>query len=138
MTVRGRLSWRGVVILAGASYGFIGIVFGLPSTHVRIWRLAAWAVSGVVYISHLAYERYWLGARPLTTATHVAMAVAIGAFLLAVGATVHAAMVSSHAPYWRFGLALILWPIITAAPAFVVALVQALVLSQLPINRLRS
>jgi hypothetical protein len=67
---------------------------------------------------------------------HVAMAVAIGAFLLAVGATVHAAMVSSHAPYWRFALALILWPIITAAPAFVVALVLALVLSRLSINRL--
>ncbi len=80
MTARVHLSWLGVAILAGASYGFIGIVFGLPSSHVRIWRLAAWAVSGVVYMCHLAYERYWLGALPLTTAPHVAVAVAIGVF----------------------------------------------------------
>jgi hypothetical protein len=136
MTARVHLSWVGVAILAGASYGFIGIVFGLPSSHVRIWRLAAWAVSGVVYMCHLAYERSWVGALPLTTATHVAVAVAIGGFLLAVGATVHAATVSSHAPYWRFVVALILWPIITAVPAFFVALVLTSVLSRLSMNRL--
>jgi len=135
MTVGARLTWL-AVILAGAFYGFVGIVFGLPSSHVRIWRLAAWAVSGVIFICHIAYEQYWLSSRPLTTAAHAALAVASGAFLLAVGATVHAAMVSSHAPYWRFGIAFIAWPIITAAPAFVVALLFAWLLSSFSLNRL--
>jgi len=130
-----RLSWLVVVVLAGASYGFIGIVFALPSTHVRMWRLAAWIASGIVYAAHITYERYQLHNRPLTTALHAAAAVALGAFLLAVGATVHAAMVPSHAPFWRFRIALVVWPIITAVPAFVVAFIFASLLTRLPGNR---
>jgi len=34
-------------------------------------------------------------------------------------------MVPSHAPYWRHLLALVAWPVLTAVPAFVVALVTA-------------
>src|SRR5262249_44555215 len=112
MILGGLMTWL-VLTLAGACYGFIGIVFALPSSPVRIWRLAAWPLSGVVYICHIAYERYWVGSRPLRIATHAAMAVAIGGFLLAAGATVHAAMLPSHAPYWRFRMALIVWPLIT-------------------------
>ena len=63
------------------------------------------------------------------------MAVALGAFLLAVNATMHAAMVPSHAPYWRFLLALVVWPVVTALPAFVVALAVAAVLARLPTKR---
>ena len=57
---------------------------------------------------------------------------ALGAFLLAAAATVHAATSASHAPYWLFLLALVLWPIITALPAFLVALVAGAVLARLP------
>ena len=64
------------------------------------------------------------------------MAVALGAFLLAVAATVHAMMVSSHAPYWRFLVALVVWPIVTALPAFLVALAVAALLARLPTKRL--
>src|SRR5207249_11455698 len=62
---------------------------------------------------------------PRITASHAALAVALGAFLLAVAATVHAVMVPSHAPYWRHLLALVAWPLLTGVPAFVVALVAA-------------
>ena len=62
---------------------------------------------------------------------HSAAAVALGAFLLAAAATFHAATAASHAPYWQFLLALVLWPIITAVPAFLVALVTGAVLARL-------
>jgi hypothetical protein len=133
MAAYNRLSWLVAMMLAGLTYGFIGIVFAIPSSHVRLWRLAAWIASGIVYVSHIAYERYRLPKRPLITALH--SAVALGAFVLAVGATVHAAMVQSHIPYWRFRIALVVWPIITAAPAFIVALVFASLLTRLPSNR---
>jgi hypothetical protein len=135
MAAYNRLSWLVAMMLAGLTYGFIGIVFAVPSSHVRLWRLAAWIASGIVYVSHIAYERYRLHKRPLTTALHAAAAVALGAFVLAVGATVHAAMLPSHIPYWRFRIALVVWPIITAVPAFIVALVFASLLTWLPSNR---
>jgi ABC-type amino acid transport system permease subunit len=95
---------------------------------VRFWRLAAWAVSGVIYISHIAYEQFRLRNSRVATSVHAALAAALGGFLLAVGATVHAALTPTHAPYWRFRLALVVWPIITGVPAFFVALVITVVL----------
>ncbi len=126
-----RLSWLCIAVLAGVSYGFIGIVFAFPSAHARLWRLAAWIVSGVVYAAHLAYERYQFRNGPFTMALHATVAVALGAFLLAAGALTHAVLASSHAPYWRFCIALGAWPIITAVPAFLVALVIAFILTRL-------
>jgi hypothetical protein len=123
MSTDTRSSWRAVTVVVGFLYGSVGILFGLPSTHLRFWRLAAWAVSGVVYAGHIAYECYGLKSRAIKTAAHAAIAVAIGAFLLAVWASLHAAFVSSSAPYWRFLIALVAWPIITAVPAFLPALV---------------
>jgi hypothetical protein len=125
-----RLSWPVATIVAGVSYGFIGIVFAVPSFHVRAWRLAAWIISGAIFVTHIAYDRYGRHHSRLATALHASAAVALGAFLLAVGATVHAAMVPSHAPYWQYAVALVMWPLVTAVPAFLVALV----LSSLPVR----
>jgi hypothetical protein len=130
-----RSSWLAGAIIAGASYGLIGIVFALPSGHARIWRLAAWISSGVVYVLHVVYERYWRRHSILATTLHATLAVALGAFILAAGANIHATMVQSHAPYARLLLALVLWPIITAIPAFVVGLVFVSLLALLPISR---
>jgi hypothetical protein len=41
MAAYNRLSWLVAMMLAGLTYGFIGIVFAIPSSHVRLWRLAA-------------------------------------------------------------------------------------------------
>jgi hypothetical protein len=117
------------------AYGAIGIVFALPRSHALGWRWAAWAVSGVIYICHIVYERYWLGARALRIAAHVTLAVALGAFLLAVGALVHAVLVPAHAPFGRLLIALVAFPVIATVPAFVVALVLALVLSLSPAKK---
>jgi hypothetical protein len=131
-----RRHWIGAAILIGVSYGVIGVVFALPSDQVRTWRLAAWVVSAAVYAVHIGYELFRLHNSPRATALHAAMAVAVGAFLLAVAATVHKTIVVSQAPDWRFLLALVVWPIITAVPAFLVALVAGTVLARLPTKRL--
>ena len=141
MYASGRKSWVRAVILVGVVYFVVGFGFaavGNPaaSDQVRVrWRFAAWIVSAAVYAFHIAYD-FRLRNSPRVTALHAAMAVAIGAFLLAVAATVHAMMVPSHARYWRFLLALVLWPIITALPAFLMALTLAAVLARLPTKRL--
>jgi len=132
-----RKAWVRVVILLGIAYSVVGIVFGtLASPTVsgqsRVMRLAAWVVSAAVYAAHIGYERFRLGASARATAMHVAMAVALGAFLLAAAATVHSMIVASHAPYWRYLLALALWPIVTALPAFLVAFVAGALLGLLP------
>jgi hypothetical protein len=92
--------------------------------------------SGAVYAAHIVDEHFQLGSSPRATALHGAMAVALGAFLLAAAATVHAAMVPSLAPYGQFLLALVVWPVVTALPAFVVPLAAAAVLARFPIKRL--
>jgi vacuolar-type H+-ATPase subunit I/STV1 len=141
MNAPGRKSWVRVAILVGAVYFVIGFVFSALDPSVSdqlrfIWRLAAWIVSAAVYAAHIGYEHFRLGNSARAIALHAATAVAVGAFLLAVAATVHKSMGVSHAPYWRFLLALVVWPIITALPAFLVALVAAAVLARLPTKRL--
>ena len=43
----GRRAWIPEALIVGGIYLFVGRVFALPADHVRAWRLAAWAVSGV-------------------------------------------------------------------------------------------
>jgi hypothetical protein len=62
---------------------------------------------------------------------HAAIAVAIGAFALALAGMLHSGWAaSSIRPAWL--LALVLWPAFTAIPAFLVALMAAAVLARLP------
>jgi len=131
-----RKPWVRAAIIIGIVYSIVGIVFAAlanpsVSDHARVMRLAAWVASAAVYVAHIGYERYRLGASPLVIALHAAMAVALGAFMLAVAATVHSVTVESHAPYWRYLLALALWPIGAGLPAFLVALVAVAVLGRL-------
>jgi hypothetical protein len=128
-----------LALILAAWYFIIGYGSALldPSIPVKMrfpWRVAAWLACGVAYAAHILYLQFKFRKSPLGVALHAAMAVALGAFLLALAAAVHAAMVSSHAPYWQFLVALIVWPVITACPAFVVALSAAWVLGRLPGN----
>jgi hypothetical protein len=126
-----RPSWLGTSIVVGVLYGVVGIVFALPSTDVKLWRLVAWVASAAVYAAHIAYESFALRNPSTSTALHVAVAVAIGGFALAVAAIIHSLMVPPNYSRWRFVLALVLWPIITAVPAFLVALVIAALLGSI-------
>ncbi len=137
MDASSRKSWVPSAILIGLVYFVVGIVFAAlanssVSDVMRLrWRRAAWVVSAVVYAAHIGSEHFRLGNSHRATALHVATAVGLGAFLLAVSAVVHSAMAASHAPYWRFLLALFAWPTITALPAFLVALAASAVLARL-------
>jgi hypothetical protein len=104
-------------------YALVGITFALPTSHARAWRLAAWIVSGVAYAIHVGYERCWLRNSSLSAALHVALAAALGALGLAMGAIVHSLSVTTTSRHQRLLLiALVAWPVITGVPAFLVGL----------------
>jgi hypothetical protein len=126
-----RHAWVGAALFVGVVYFLIGRLFTLPATHVHGWRLAAWMVSGAAYAAHIGSEHFRLRNSPRATAVHVALAVAIGAFGLAVAGMIHSlSTASAIRPAWL--LAMIIWPAVTALPAFLGALVATAMLARLP------
>ena len=65
------------------------------------------------------------------TALRAALAAACGAFGLAMGAVIHAATASG--PQRFPAIMLVIWPLMTAVPAFVVALAVTAGLARLPL-----
>jgi len=122
--------WLRTVIIVGVVYLVVGIAFGTfagwsaSQQIVVIWRLLAFLLSAVAFAVHIGYEHFHLGNSPRITAAHASAAVALGAFALAVAANVHGLWVGSS--YRRLLIfALVAWPLLTAVPAFLVALVAA-------------
>ncbi len=132
MNATGHLRWFRAVLFLGVLYLVAGIVFAAlaksaASHEVRAaWRLAAWVISAVAFAAQIAYEHVRLRSSPGTTALHASLAVGLGAFALAVAASLHARGAHQHFPV----LALAIWPVVTALPAFVVALAAAAVLTR--------
>ena len=123
MDATNRKPWLRVVVLVGAVYLLVGIVFALPANHVRAWRLAEWVVSGAAYAIHVGYECLRLHNSSQSAARHVASAVALGALGLAVAANVHSIEVATSSEHQRLlFVALGVWPLITGVPAFLVGL----------------
>ena len=137
MTNLGSNNWLRIPIFGVAYFaiGYGSTLFDAPGPGLHFWRVAAWIASAAVYFGHFADEHFRLENSPSITAIHVGLAVAIGGFLLAVAATAHAAMVSEHAPYLLFVIALVAWPLITGVPALVVTFVLATALRWLKIPR---
>ncbi len=131
-TQRGR-PWLRAMLAAAAVYAVSGILFAVfaweaASHQMRVfWRLAAWVVSAVAYGAQIGYEHFRLRSSARTLALHVSAAAALGAFALAAWANVHSHL---RGPV-MLKVSLVLWPVLTAVPAFVVALVAAVVLSWL-------
>jgi len=128
-------AWIRAMILVAVAYAVSGIVFGMlassaDANHVRLWRLGAWVASAVVAAGQIGYERFRLGSSPRSTASHAAGAVALGAFGLALAANIHALLAPAHGQRLPL-IALVAWPVITAVPAFLAALVIAAVLARL-------
>jgi len=122
MSAARRQAWFFPLVVVGAVYATVGIVFALPASHVRAWRLSAWVLSGVVYAIHVGYECFWLRNSSVTAGLHVALAAALGALGLAVGAIVHSLSLTTTSQHQRLLLvALVAWPVITGVPAFFVA-----------------
>lgn len=126
-----RQSWVRAPFLFGVAYLLIGRVFATPTDHVHLWRLAAWVVSGAVFAAHIGYEHFRLRHSPRTTAWHAALAVALGAFGLAVAGALRSLLTTSTMQLsWL--LAFVVWPLVTAVPAFLVALVAGTLLARFP------
>ena len=126
-------------ILFAVLYLVIGIAFGAlagaaASSQMRVlWRWLAFAISAVVFAVHIAYEHFRLRNAARPTAWHASVAVAFGAFALALEANIHDLWsASGYRP--RMLIALVAWPLLTAVPAFIVALVVA---AGLGVKRLR-
>src|SRR6266581_6266104 len=129
----GRKRWPSTVILVGGLYLAVGIASAAlagaaASNQMRsFWRLSAFVISAVVFAAHIAYEHFRLRNTARPTAWHVSVAVAFGAFALAVAANIHdLGSASGYRP--RMLIALVAWPLLTAVPAFIVARVVAAVL----------
>ena len=123
------------VVLWGLAYAGIGVVTaalsrGASSGEMRqIWRLAAWALSLGVFAASFGDERSRSGGAPATTALRAALPVALGGFLLAVWATVHA-MSTGAGRFAAHLIALVAWPLLLFVPAFLVAWAAAAVLGR--------
>ena len=121
----------GAVVLVGALYAMVGIVFAWPTGHARAWRLAAWIVSIAAYAGHVGYERLRLRSSAFTGALRVALAVALGAFGLAVGAIAHSISAGTSSDHRRLLLAaLAVWPAMTGLPAFLVTWIAGRLLAR--------
>lgn len=130
MDESGRQRWLRTVILIGVGYFVIGTAFGTfagwsaSNRMVVTWRLLSFFTSAVVFALHIGHEHFRLGNSPLITAWHTSLAVAVGAFGIAVAANVHGLRV--HSTNQRSLIfALVAFPALTAIPALVVALVAA-------------
>ncbi len=98
------------------------------------WRWAAWAGSGIAFAAHIVFEQVRLRSSTTSTALRVSLAAALGAFGLAVAANIHARLVAQNQHAVMLLLSLAIWPLMTALPAFLVALVLALLLARLRSN----
>ncbi len=128
-----RRQWLGPVILAGVLYPVVGIASAALAEEAAsqqmqfFWRLSAFGISGVLLAAHVAYEHFRLRDNARVTAWHASLGAAIGGFLLALMANIHdMGSASGYRP--RMLIAFMAWPLLTSVPAFVVALVLAVVL----------
>jgi hypothetical protein len=114
-----------LAIGAGVLYTAFGVILGglsgaAASADGRVrWRLAAWALSGVMYFAHLAYE-----ARrhpPRSAAWHPAFGAGIGGLGLAIAAIAHAIRTGEgNLPLLLAAVAG--FPVLVTIPAFLVGL----------------
>lgn len=118
--------WWTRAFVYGAIYLAIGLVFAALAGHAaapgrQAWRVGAYIISAIGFGTHIQFERVSAGRSIFGAALHAAFAVAVGAFGLAVMANIHA----YNAGVLRSRLlraSIILWPLITAIPAFLVGL----------------
>jgi len=122
-------TWPRAAIIVGASYAIESVLLALPTTHVPQWRLATWAIAGAILSTHIAYERFRLDSPPLQAAWHVGLGGAIGGFGIALAANLHSFYVETPARNATLlRLSLLLWPLVTGIPSFLVAGAAQLIL----------
>ena len=118
-----------IYLVAGMVFGALAGRAATPNAVVA-WRWAAWLLSAIAFGGHIVYEQVRRQASPRTTAVHVASAVGLGAFGLAVAANVHAQVTAPQQHSLLLVLSLVIWPVAIALPAFVAALLAAMLLAR--------
>ena len=132
--------WLLPAILFGSVYLVVGVWFpnpSVPSATQFLWRLGAWVICAVAFGMHIGLEHGRFRSSPLGTALHASSSVAVGACGLAIAANVHAFNTGTGNPR-LLRLALVIWPVVTGVPAFVVAWVAAAGLARVRRNDVRS
>jgi len=127
LNTSGKHQWLRAVILFGIVYVIVGVAFPNPSASNKtqfMWRLAAWLICAVAFAIHIGLEHFRLRNSPRRTAFHASLSVALGGFGLAGAANIHA-LRAQTGNQRLLALALVIWPLITSVPAFVVALTVA-------------
>ena len=131
-----RNRWVPSMLFFAAVYAVVGVVTAALARSPQVttfWRLAAWLLSLVAFLSHIAYEHFRLRNNARTLALHVATAVALGGFVLAAAGPVRTYW--GRPRFWQVSvLSLVLWPILTGVPAFLAALVAAFILGRLGVR----
>ena len=124
------------MILFGVVYLVVGVAFPNPPASNEMqfmWRLGAWLICAVAFAVHIALSYFRFRNSPRRTALRAAVSVALGAFALAVGANIHA-LTAGTGNRRLLALALLIWPVITGVPAFVVAFVATALLARVRAN----
>ena len=120
------------MILFAMVYLVVGVAFPNPPASNKMqfmWRLTAWLICAVAFAIHIgfAYFRFQNSLRGI--ALQAALSVALGAFGLAVAANIHALMTGTGNRR-LLALALVIWPLLTGVPAFLVAFVATALLAR--------
>ena len=120
------------ILLCAIAYTAIGVASSRFSTMEtsRSWRWAAWIASGLVFAFHVSLDRSRPNRSAVASASRAALASALGAFGLAVAAIAHT-LTSGEGRLGLLVIALLVWPLLTALPAFLVALVLAALFGRL-------
>ena len=127
MNASGKYQWLRIAILFSTVYLVVGVAFPNPSDPSEmqfLWRLAAWLSCAVAFAMHIGLGHFRLRRSPRGTALHAAAAVALGALALAAAANIHA-LTSGTGNQRLLAWALVIWPVMTGASAFVVGLIAA-------------
>ena len=130
MNTSDRKQWIRVVLLLGALYFIVNFAssrlgaWPVTNSLAKTWNRLGFLISAVAFALHIGYEHFRQKTPPRRTASHVALAVALGAFGLAVAANLHGYWVSSSNQR-SLVFALVSWPLVTGLPAFLIALISA-------------
>ena len=124
---RERRHWLSIALVVAVAYPLIGVVFALFDSSagpapIRFWRVAAWVACAVFFVGHLVFEHRRAGSSPKGAAGRASLAVALGAFVLAIWVLVHSRWVGNTSQSPLAPLALVLFPLVTGAPAFLAGL----------------
>jgi hypothetical protein len=122
-----KYQWLCAVLVFSMVYLVVGLAFPNPSTPNKtqfVWRLAPWLTCLAAFAIHIGLECFRFRSSLFRTAVHSAASVALGAFALAGAANLHA-LSAGTGNQRLLALALVIWPLITGLPAFVVAFVLA-------------